>query len=134
LCLAVTRQVAPEAFDVLEQLISPLQRKNLAEVAKMLQQVSVNRVFEGEMAYMAPLNDYVTDAGKRMLDFFNKVVAVPDAEEFFQLSGFSDAAKTSKPIIYIAPQEIFNTHALLSEYMDDLTTDAKVCFPLRNSR
>ena len=36
--------IAPEAFDVIESNISPLQRKNLAEVAKTLHQISTGKI------------------------------------------------------------------------------------------
>ena len=48
--------VSPEAFDVIETAVSPNQRKNLAEVAKNLNQVSVNKLVgrdAEESAYMA---------------------------------------------------------------------------------
>jgi len=35
--------VSPEAFDVIETVVNPAQRKNLAEVAKNLQAISANR-------------------------------------------------------------------------------------------
>eukprot|EP00158_Paraphelidium_tribonemae_P005840 Partr_v1_DN27551_c0_g1_i1_m30118 putative IQ motif containing GTPase activating protein len=115
--------VAPEGFDVIEQLISPLQRKNLAEIAKMLQQVSVSKGFDSEMSYLSSVNEFVSESGKKMLAFFKDVAEVPEAEEQFQMSDMSDLAKTSKPVIYITPQEIYNTHALLADALDDISPE-----------
>ena len=126
--------VAPEGFDVIEQLISPAQRKNLAEISKLLQQVSVNRQYDeaGEYGYLAPhMNAYINDASKRMMAYFREVTNVPDAEEFFQMSDLSDLAKTQKPVIYITPQEIFNVHQLVTDALDDVSPPQDTNDPMR---
>jgi Ras GTPase-activating-like protein IQGAP2/3 len=115
--------VAPEGFDVIEQLISPLQRKNLAEISKMLQQIAVNRKFEGDQIHLSPMNDYVVKSADKMTSYFRRVTDIPSADDHFQMSNLYDFAKTSKPVIYISPQEIFNLHALLVETIDDIVKD-----------
>jgi hypothetical protein len=56
---------APETYDVVDSVIEPLQRKNLGEVSKMLNQISVGRLFSDDYPYLQPLNQYVTDASAR---------------------------------------------------------------------
>jgi Ras GTPase-activating-like protein IQGAP2/3 len=36
-----------------------MQRKNLGEVCKLLNQISVGRLFGDEQKYLRPLNDYI---------------------------------------------------------------------------
>ncbi|KAI3643911.1 hypothetical protein MP228_010075 [Amoeboaphelidium protococcarum] len=116
--------VAPEGFDVIEQLVSPLQRKNLAEISKCLQQVSNNRPYDNENAFMNSLNPYIKTASVKFGDYFKEAINVAEAEEHFQMSDFSDLTKTSKPVIYITPQEIFNTHALVETTMDEFSVES----------
>lgn len=48
-----------------------MQRKNLAEVSKMLQHISSGSVFEdAHDIFLAPLNEYVADAGQRFGEWF----------------------------------------------------------------
>lgn len=110
--------VAPEGFDVIDQLITPQQRKNLAEISKTLQQISVNRAFDNEYGYMSPMNPYILKAASKMSDFFRESTKVPDAEEHFQITDLSDLTKTQKPVIYISPVEIFSTHQLLLDSLE----------------
>ncbi|KAJ2794875.1 iqgap- protein, partial [Coemansia furcata] len=61
--------VAPESFDVIETTISPLQRKNLAEIAKMLNQVSVGKHFNEDNMFLQPLNNYVGYTSAKFLQY-----------------------------------------------------------------
>ncbi|CAG8564365.1 5605_t:CDS:10 [Paraglomus occultum] len=110
--------VAPEGFDVIETIVSPMQRKNLAEISKMLNQISVGRLFTDDNMYLQPLNEYVSYATERFSRFFNAVTEITDPEAFFDIDEFEDLTRTHKPIIYITPYEIFSTHKLLVERLD----------------
>jgi hypothetical protein len=61
---------APEGFDVIEGVVSPMQRKNLAEISKMLNQISVGKLFADDNVYLKPLNEYVGYAGVRFAKYF----------------------------------------------------------------
>lgn len=61
---------APEGFDVIEGVINPQQRKNLAEISKMLNQISVGKLFASENTCLTPLNEYVEYAGNRFATYF----------------------------------------------------------------
>jgi len=112
--------VAPEGFDVIETLINPVQRKNLAEISKMLQQVSVGKLFEDEYFYLSALNDYINKAKLRFYKFFDDSATVISPEEYFRIDKYDDFAKTKQPSIYISQEEIFSTHALLLENLDEM--------------
>jgi len=115
--------VAPEGFDVIEQIISPTQRKNLAEISKLLQQVSVGRLYDSDIAYLSCLNDYIMKSYEKMTAYFKEVVNVPEAEDFFHMSDLSDLSMTNKPVVYITPQEIFNTHKFILDALNDIAPD-----------
>ncbi|KAJ2761591.1 iqgap- protein, partial [Coemansia nantahalensis] len=76
--------VAPESFDVIETTISPLQRKNLAEIAKMLNQVSVGKHFNEDNMFLQPLNNYVGYTSAKFLSYSFEVTEVVDPEVHFQ--------------------------------------------------
>ena len=112
--------VAPEGFDVIETLVGPMQRKNLAEVSKMLTQVAVGRLFSDDNPYLQPLNEYVSQASERFTKWLFTVVDCPDAEMQFSADEFLDHTAQQKPVIYISPNEIYSMHLLLNEQIDHL--------------
>ncbi|KAJ1528252.1 hypothetical protein HK096_010080, partial [Nowakowskiella sp. JEL0078] len=89
--------VAPEAFDVIESNITPIQRKNLAEVAKTLHQISVSRISPSEDPHQAKMNEYIGDAAKRFAIFLKEVSTVPTSEEYFNIDEFVDLGRMQKP-------------------------------------
>ncbi|RHZ44562.1 hypothetical protein Glove_718g20 [Diversispora epigaea] len=110
--------VAPEGFDVIDSIVSPMQRKNLAEISKMLNQISVGKLFTEDNVYLQPLNEYVAYAANRFSKFFKDVTEVSDAETYFEIGEFKDLTRTRNPIIYISPLEIFSTHELLLQRIE----------------
>ncbi|CAG8528063.1 5585_t:CDS:2 [Cetraspora pellucida] len=112
--------VAPEGFDVIDTVVSPMQRKNLAEISKMLNQISVGKLFTDDNIYLQPLNEYVAYASDRFLKFFKEVTEVGEAESFFGIDEFDDLTKTNKPIIYISPIEVFSMHELLMQRLENI--------------
>lgn len=64
--------VAPEAFDVLDTLIDQQQRKNLAEISRMLQHISTKKHFEEEYSYLIPLNDFVTESARAFSKYLDE--------------------------------------------------------------
>jgi len=55
---------------VIETTVTPTQRKNLGEISKMLQQISVGKLFEDEFFYLSALNDYILKAKKKFYKYF----------------------------------------------------------------
>ncbi|KAJ3219368.1 hypothetical protein HDU67_001587 [Dinochytrium kinnereticum] len=111
--------VAPEAFDVIEAAVSPTQRKNLAEVAKTLHQISVNRLNPNATdSFTQDMNEYVSQSAKKF--FASNVVT---AEEYFSMDEFMDVGRHQKPTILITPNEIYQVHDALLQNIDDLTSD-----------
>ena len=116
---------APESFDVVTTTIGPAQRRNLAAISKMLNQVSVGKLFADENPYLAPLNEYVNLCTHRFRDWFFQVLDVPDAETQFNADEYLDHSLPHKPIIYISPNEIYSMHALVLQNLDSITDGAR---------
>ncbi|KAK0546133.1 iqgap- protein [Tilletia horrida] len=112
--------VAPEGFDVVETLVGPVQRKNLAEISKMLTQIAVGKLFSEDNPYLQPLNEYVSQASQRFTKWLFSVIDVQDAEMQFSASEFLDHAANQKPVIYISPNEIYSMHNLVLNQLDHL--------------
>ncbi|KAE8250251.1 hypothetical protein A4X13_0g4869 [Tilletia indica] len=112
--------VAPEGFDVVETLVGPVQRKNLAEISKMLTQIAVGKLFSEDNPYLQPLNDYVSQASQRFTKWLFGVVDIEDAEVQFSASEFLDHAANQRPVIYISPNEIYSMHSLVVGQLDHL--------------
>ncbi|KAJ2823713.1 iqgap- protein, partial [Coemansia erecta] len=110
--------VAPESFDVIETTISPLQRKNLAEIAKMLNQVSVGKHFSEDNMFLQPLNNYVGYTSAKFLSYSFAVTDVVDPEVHFQVDEFTDLATLNKPSIQMSIGEIQTMHQAIEANLD----------------
>ncbi|RKP07724.1 hypothetical protein THASP1DRAFT_30466 [Thamnocephalis sphaerospora] len=115
--------IAPESFDVIEMMISPLQRKNLAEIAKMLNQVSMGKMFADDNIFLQPLNNYVAFTSEKFAQYTLAVTQVPDPEIFFQMDEFQDLTHTTKPTIFISQDELFSIHEMLEAHLDVLAPE-----------
>ncbi|POS85464.1 hypothetical protein EPUL_004776 [Erysiphe pulchra] len=105
--------LAPETTGVIERQLTPLQKRNLGEIAKVLNQVSSGRLFGGENLYLQPLNAYVEDAIERMSIIFANIISVPDAESMFDIDEFNDLYAKVKPTLYIKMDDIFAIHQII---------------------
>ncbi|KAG0000526.1 hypothetical protein BGZ65_004291 [Modicella reniformis] len=115
--------VAPEGFDVIEGVVNPMQRKNLAEISKMLNQISVGKLFSDDNVYLKPLNEYVGYAGARFAKYFKSVVDVAEPEKQFEVNEYVDQVNTIRPTVYMSPFEIFGIHAMLADRLDTLAPE-----------
>jgi Ras GTPase-activating-like protein IQGAP2/3 len=108
---------APESMGVVEKQLTPLQKRNLGEVAKVLSQVASGRLFGGENIYLQPLNAYVGSSIERITLIFSNIISVPDAESTFDIDEFNDLYSRTKPTLYIKMADIFAIHNLISTEM-----------------
>lgn len=67
---------APEKFGVLDRALAPDQKKNVAEVTKVLGQVAVGRLFGSENVFLQPLNSYVADSIRRLGVFWKRCESI----------------------------------------------------------
>jgi Ras GTPase-activating-like protein IQGAP2/3 len=63
--------VEPEKFGVIEKPLAPIQKKNLSEVAKVINQVAAGKLFGHENVFLKPLNSHVADSITQLNDIWN---------------------------------------------------------------
>ncbi|KAJ4134694.1 iqgap- protein [Fusarium equiseti] len=106
--------IAPENVGVIEKSLSPLQKRNLSEVAKVISQIASGRPFGGENVYLQPLNAFVAESVERLLQITGDLIAVPDAERTFDIDEFNDLYAKNKPTLYIKMTDVFSIHNLVA--------------------
>lgn len=116
--------VAPEAFDIIESTVSPAQRKNLAEIAKILHQIQVSCPFSGSNPAVEELNSFVLQESKRFQSFIKEASTVETIQEHFGMNEFLDMSLQEKPSIYITPEEIIQIHNNLDANLNYLAKDS----------
>ncbi|KAM3500225.1 hypothetical protein MY10362_006587 [Beauveria mimosiformis] len=105
--------VSPENVGVIEKTLSPLQKRNLGEVAKVLSQIASGRPFGGENVYLQPLNAFVAESIERLRRIMSELISVPDAESTFDIDEFNDLYAKNKPTLYIKMADVFSIHNLI---------------------
>lgn len=109
----------PEVFDIVPNTLSAQPRKNLAEISKMITQITTGEVFGNEAPWMVAVEEYVRAAIKQLSDWFLDVADIVDAETHYHAHEFLDVAVQPKPI-YISPNEVYSMHSLLLKHLDAL--------------
>ncbi|PKS09884.1 hypothetical protein jhhlp_004507 [Lomentospora prolificans] len=104
----------PETMGVIERTLSPLQKRNLGEVAKVLNQAASGRLFGGENIYLQPLNAFVGDSIERLGHLMGELISVADAESTFDIDEFNDLYAKNKPTLYIKMADVFAIHNLVA--------------------
>ncbi|KAL6357522.1 hypothetical protein LRP88_07691 [Fusarium phalaenopsidis] len=111
---------APENVGVIEKTLSPLQKRNLSEVAKVISQVASGRPFGGENVYLQPLNAFIADSIERLVQITGDLIAVPDAERTFDIDEFNDLYAKNKPTLYIKMTDVFAIHNLVASELQTM--------------
>jgi Ras GTPase-activating-like protein IQGAP2/3 len=111
----------PENVGVMDKQLSPLQKRNLGEVAKVLGQITSGRQFGGDNIYLQPLNAFVAESIERLAELTANLIAVPDAESTFDIDEFNDLYAKNKPTLYIKMTDIFAIHNLIASELPHLS-------------
>ncbi|KAK4946636.1 iqgap-related protein [Elasticomyces elasticus] len=105
----------PEKFGVADRAMTQEQKRNLGEIAKVLNQAASGREFGGDNVYLQPLNNYIRESIERFAVIWKHTVAIPPAEEHYDIDEFNDLYAKTKPTLYIKMADIFSIHKLLSQ-------------------
>ncbi|KAJ3801621.1 ras GTPase-activating protein [Lentinula aff. detonsa] len=111
--------VTPETFEIVSKTIDISSRKNLAQISRVITQITSGVVFDDHSPNMMPINEFVTRAISQISSWMLEVANVPDAETTFHAHEFLDATVPPKPI-YISPNEIYSMHALIVQHLSDV--------------
>lgn len=117
--------INPEQVGVVEKILSPLQKRNLSEVAKVLSQIASGRPFGGDNIYLQPLNAFISESVERLVQTTHGLISVANAEHTFGVDEFNDLYAKSRPTLYIKMSDIFAIHSLVAQEL------ASIC-PSRN--
>ncbi|GAA5926398.1 Iqg1p [Sporobolomyces koalae] len=109
--------VTPDVFGMVEGVVPPVQRHNLAEVCKLLNQISVGRLFEDDQP-LKGMNEFVSKSSVTFANWIKEVINVKDAEDHFRADEYVNAAAERRPVIYISPNDIYSTHSIISDNID----------------
>ncbi|KAI1384019.1 uncharacterized protein F4822DRAFT_418384 [Hypoxylon trugodes] len=112
--------VNPEQVGVIEKSLSPLQKRNLSEVAKVLGQIASGRPFGGDNIYLQPLNAFIGESMERLAHITSNLISVPDAESTFDIDEFNDLYAKNRPTLYIKMTDIFAIHSLVANEIPTL--------------
>lgn len=105
---------APENVGVIDKSLSPLQKRNLGEVAKVVGQIALGRPFGGENIYLQPLNAFIGESIERLHQITSDLINVPDAERTFDIDEFNDLYAKNKPTLYVKMSDVFAIHNLVA--------------------
>ncbi|KAH9999926.1 hypothetical protein BJV77DRAFT_1058234 [Russula vinacea] len=111
--------ITPETFDIVSSTVDVSSRKNLAQISKVLSQVTSGFEFGDETPSYIPINEYVKRAILQFTSWLFEVADVPDAETQYHAHEFLDVTVQPKPI-YISPNEVYAMHGLLAQHIDRL--------------
>ncbi|GAA5820379.1 hypothetical protein JCM10212_002727 [Sporobolomyces blumeae] len=109
--------VTPDVFGIVEGVVPPVQRHNLAEICKLLNQISVGRLFEDDQP-LKGMNEFVAKSSAAFAAWIAEVINVKDAEDHFRSDEYVNAAAERRPVIYISPNDIYATHSIISDNLD----------------
>jgi Ras GTPase-activating-like protein IQGAP2/3 len=112
--------INPEQVGVIEKTLSPLQKRNLGEVAKVLGQIASGRPFGGDNIYLQPLNAFVGESIERLAHTTDGLISVADAEHTFGVDEFNDLYAKSRPTLYIKMSDIFAIHNLVVQELPSI--------------
>lgn len=115
--------IAPEAFDVIEggaaaDALTPLHRKGLGSVAKIMQFAASGQVFEEEGE--SPLNAFLRAAWARFKGFFEAAAGVPSLEEYYHIDEYSEAVLLTRPVIVISFHDMYWLYRMVGENLGEL--------------
>ncbi|CAE6447844.1 unnamed protein product [Rhizoctonia solani] len=111
--------ITPETYDVVSTTITPAARRNLAEISKVLTQISSG--YEFETSNLASINDFVSANIPTMAAWFLQVADVADAETEYHAHEFIDVTVQPKPV-YISPNEIYAMHGVLTQNVEQVAS------------
>ncbi|THH32726.1 hypothetical protein EUX98_g1475 [Antrodiella citrinella] len=109
--------ITPEMFDIVSHTIDIASRKNLAQISRVLSQITTGALFGEENPCYVPINDFVGEAIQELSTWLIQVADVQDAETQFNAHEFLDAT-TQPKAIHITPNEVYTMHSVLAQHMD----------------
>eukprot|EP01132_Coremiostelium_polycephalum_P005779 gene5779-7189_t len=119
--------VTPDAFEILEKELSITSRKNLVNIAKVLQNLFTLKTFQnqGSERWMQPLNSWILSKTEIVRQYFEDLVQVTDPSEYLRVDKYNELTLKLNPVVVISLGEISQTHKLLVTNLNALKLKEK---------
>lgn len=105
----------PEHFGIVDRQLDVRQKRNLAELTKVISQAACGKHFGSESVYLQPLNSYMTEAIGRMEEIYARIVEVKDLEAQFDYDEYADLHAKVKPTLHIKAADVFAIHHIIAD-------------------
>merc|ERR1712137_327040 len=118
--------VTPDAYNIADNDLPPIARKNLITASRVLQNLFNFKKFSADKPgekFFLPLNSFIERNIPVIQEYTESIFKVPEPEEKLQVNKYMELAQKAKPVIIISLHEIFKTHALLAENLSQLVTE-----------
>ncbi|KAL1924961.1 uncharacterized protein VTP21DRAFT_4615 [Calcarisporiella thermophila] len=115
--------VTPQAYMLIDATPTTHPRRTLTLIAKLLQNLA-NKPSYAKEAYMFALNPFVENNKARINKFLNGLCEVGDFYETLELDQYIALSKKDLNI-NITLNEMYNTHALVHQHLDELAPSDK---------
>merc|ERR1712137_891772 len=119
--------VQPDSYNIGDEDLPPIARKNLITASRVLQYLFNFRKFNPDNPgdkFFVPLNDFIEKNEPLISEYVASIYQVPEPEDKLQVNKYMELAQKAKPVIIISLHEIFKTHALLAENLSQLATES----------
>lgn len=104
-----------DAYKLVRRALSPMHRRNLVLVAKVLQNLSNFVLFGEKELFMVPLNAFIERNKPRMIDYCEALTSVSDLDDQLKFDmPFSSVGAAHSPTIRISMNEVFLMHELVA--------------------
>ncbi|KAF2076957.1 hypothetical protein CYY_001733 [Polysphondylium violaceum] len=119
--------VTPDAFEILDKELSITSRKNLVNIAKVLQNLFTLKTFQnqGSERWMQPLNNWILSKTDIVRQYFEDLVQVTDPSEYLRVDKYNELTLKLNPVVVISLSEISQTHKLLIANLNSLKMKEK---------
>ncbi|KAI5789447.1 hypothetical protein FPQ18DRAFT_261565 [Pyronema domesticum] len=109
----------PDAFGIAAKGLSPKDKKNLTTFSKLMNQISLGRVFAQDDMLLQPLNEFVLSmASPRFRDGFKQLINIPEIGVRYGIDEFEDLTAKQRPTLYIKMSDIFSIHSLVASELE----------------
>jgi len=111
--------ITPENFGIVSDRLNYQTRQCFYQVAKVLQ-LLFNFAQFGKAAYQKPINDFIENKKAILNDYFTNLIKVKEPQEALMIDKYTDLTQISRPVILINYDELYHTHELIVQYLDNI--------------
>eukprot|EP01133_Synstelium_polycarpum_P004372 gene4372-5114_t len=119
--------VTPDAFEIIDKELSMNSRKNLVNIAKVLQNLFTIKTFQnqGGERWMQPLNKWILSKTDMVRQYFEDLIQVTDPSEYLRVDRYNELTLKLNPVVVVSLGEISQTHKLLIANLNALRLKEK---------